>query len=771
MIYACLVLLLLAAAVALRLADPVPVARLRLIAFDAYQQIWPRTYDPSLPVRVVEVDEGAIRKFGQWPWPRTVIAELTRRLADLGAAVVAYDFVMSEPDRLDASEVVKWFPKGAEAEALGEQIKKLPSGDAAFAEAMARVPVVVGFIGVGAHGAAPAAHAGFAFAGDNPALFVPGYDGAIKSLPVFEEKSAGEGSLNWVPEFDQVVRRVPLLVRVGDQLYPSLSAEALRVAQRASTFIVKASGASSEESFGRATGITAMRIGDFEVPTDANGQIWLHFTGADARRVVPLSKVMDGDVRRDELEGRIVLVGMGAAGLSDIKTTPLDASIAGVEVHAQAIEQMMIGDHVRRLDFAKGAELVFVVLGGLLLAAVVYRVGALWSGAVGAGILIGAVATSLASYRLAGLLFDPVYPTVALSGIYLSTTVYRYFQTEAERMRVRNTFGRYLTDDVVTALLESPAGQQIGGEKGKVTMMMTDLRGFTSLSERVEPEQVVRLLNNYFAAMIQIIEQYGGTIDEFIGDAIFVLFGAPIRRDDDAKRAIACAVDMQRAMTAVNEDNRANGLPEVEMGIGLHTGQVVVGNIGSPKRMKYGVIGSNVNLAARIQSFTIAGQVLISEATREEAEGLLSLGRRLEFKAKGVERPVAVYEVLGIGEPYNLFLSAAQEPLSVLQRPIGLRYSLVEGAQLGAESYEGEILKLSSKEIEARLATQVPVMSNLGVTLRTADGHDVPGSLYGKVMEVSPADGGHLIRITAMPPEVAAFLRETLAQSGVERPI
>ena len=208
-------------------------------------------------------------------------------------------------------------------------------------------------------------------------------------------------------------------------------------------------------------------------------------------------------------------------------------------------------------------------------------------------------------------------------------------EVELRNRFIRETFGRYLTDDVVATVLELPTGLQVGGEKRKVTMMMTDLRGFTSLSERLSPERVVALLNRYLAAMVTIIKRYQGTIDEFIGDAIFVLFGAPVWQEDDAQRAVACALAMQLAMEDVNEANRKEDLPEVEMGIGIHTGQVVLGNIGSPERMKYGVVGRHVNLTSRIQSYTTGGQILISEATRRQAGTALKLGIQTAIKAKG----------------------------------------------------------------------------------------------------------------------------------------
>ena len=229
-------------------------------------------------------------------------------------------------------------------------------------------------------------------------------------------------------------------------------------------------------------------------------------------------------------------------------------------------------------------------------------------------------------------------------------------QLEVRNRFIRDTFGRYMTDEVVASLLDSPEGLRLGGEKRQVTMLLSDLRGFTSLSGRLAPEQVVAMLNRYLDTMVEVILQYHGTIDEFVGDAIFVIFGAPVWHEDDTQRAVACAVAMQLAMRAVNEENRRAGLPEVEMGIGVHTGEVVVGNIGSPKRTKYGVVGSHVNLTSRIQSYTIGGQVLISEATRQEVEPLVKISKQMEVEAKGIAEPITLYELRGLGGVHNLFL-------------------------------------------------------------------------------------------------------------------
>ncbi|HKA64264.1 MAG TPA: PAS domain-containing protein [Methyloceanibacter sp.] len=343
-------------------------------------------------------------------------------------------------------------------------------------------------------------------------------------------------------------------------------------------------------------------------------------------------------------------------------------------------------------------------------------------------------------------------------------------QVELRNKFIRETFGKYLTDEVVSTVLESPTGLQTGGEKRKITMMMTDLRGFTSLSERLPPERVVGLLNRYLSTMVSVIKQYQGTIDEFIGDAIFVLFGAPVWQEDDAERAVACAVAMQIAMSSINEQNLKEDLPELEMGIGIHTGPVVVGNIGSAERMKYGVVGSQVNLTSRIQSCTVGGQILVSETTRQEAGRILKIGQQIEVKAKGVEHPITLSEVLGIGGSYKLQLTETSESLVTLPEEIPLRYEVVESSQVGVESRRGALTKLSRKSAELRLEAPVPPLSNLKMRLLGSDGKELPGTLYGKVVASVPGSSSrYSLRFTSVPPEIDAALRELIVPPVTEK--
>jgi class 3 adenylate cyclase len=330
---------------------------------------------------------------------------------------------------------------------------------------------------------------------------------------------------------------------------------------------------------------------------------------------------------------------------------------------------------------------------------------------------------------------------------------------------IKNTFGRYLSDEIADVVLETPAGLTLGGERRTVTILMSDLRGFTGVAERLSPEKVVTLLNHYLGAMADVIMKYRGTIDEFIGDAILVIFGAPIQRDDDAPRAVACAAEMQLVMRSVNAWNRSEGLPEVEMGIALHTGEVVVGNIGSQKRAKYGVVGTTVNLASRIETYTVGGQVLLSEATLAAAGKAVAVSGQMSVRAKGAKEPILAHDLRGIGEPWNVVLPAPVHSTVRLAQPVAVRYYEIDGKQVSETARPGLLIALSSKGADVQAEAVVPILTNLKLHFINADGTEVPGDLYGKVVEVGPgAKATFSVRFTSMPPEVEMFIKSRLAK-------
>ncbi|MEL7141771.1 MAG: adenylate/guanylate cyclase domain-containing protein [Cyanobacteria bacterium J06573_11] len=301
----------------------------------------------------------------------------------------------------------------------------------------------------------------------------------------------------------------------------------------------------------------------------------------------------------------------------------------------------------------------------------------------------------------------PIVPAF-LAAIGSATAVTAYLARSAGD--IRRTFGRYLSDEIVTTLLENPEGQKLGGERRNITILTSDLRGFTATSERLPPETVIKVLNFYLGHMADVIGRHSGTIDEFMGDGILVLFGAPIVREDDAKRAVACAVEMQLAMTAVNQTMEEWGLAPLEMGIGIHTGEVVVGNIGSEKRKKYGIVGSPVNLTYRIESFTTGGQILISGETHRAAAPLVTLRGEQQVKPKGVAQPITIYDVLSVGAPYNKALTQEEEHFFSLAEKIPLRLSPLQGKSINQDYLTGWITELSEKG--AVLAVKTPTQDN-----------------------------------------------------------
>jgi len=332
-------------------------------------------------------------------------------------------------------------------------------------------------------------------------------------------------------------------------------------------------------------------------------------------------------------------------------------------------------------------------------------------------------------------------------------------QLDLHNRFIRQTFGRYLTNEVVASLLDDPAGLELGGEKREVSLLMADLRGFTSLSERLSPESVVKILNRYLGTMTDIILRHQGTIDEFIGDAIFVIFGAPIHQEDHATRAVACALSMQLAMDEVNAYTQQEGLPVLAMGIGVHTGEVVVGNIGSEKRAKYGAVGRPVNLTSRIESYTVGDQIFISESTRQKIHEHLIIAHQVEIEAKGVDIPITVSEVRGMDGAYHLFLPDRKETLRFLPQPIIVQYAVVEGKHVSDAMYTGQLVKLSEKRGEIHAEQPAPLWSNLRLRLPAVyDGRDT--DIYAKVIGSLGEDPSHFtVHFTSVPPVFAAFFR------------
>ncbi len=336
-------------------------------------------------------------------------------------------------------------------------------------------------------------------------------------------------------------------------------------------------------------------------------------------------------------------------------------------------------------------------------------------------------------------------------------------QLERRNQFIRETFGRYTSDDIVGVLLDLPEGLKLGGEKREITLLMSDLRGFTALAERIEPTMVVALLNHYLSAMIEVIHRYGGTIDEIIGDAILVIFGAPVATPDSARRAVLCALEMQKAMRDVNECNLNQGWPEIEMGIALHTGEVVVGNIGSTKRSKYGVVGRTVNLTARIESFTVGGQVLVSPTLMSATGGRLILGDEVEVHAKGMREPLRCRDLLGHEDHPELLLKEEEPTFTTLNIPLHFYFTVLSEKHLDGQKQHATLVSLSKRRAVIEVDCQLPHYANIMLEqVASSEGED----LYAKVLHsLNKSSHRYVIHFTSVPSKMRAWL-DQLASGG-----
>ena len=337
-------------------------------------------------------------------------------------------------------------------------------------------------------------------------------------------------------------------------------------------------------------------------------------------------------------------------------------------------------------------------------------------------------------------------------------------QLERRNKFIRETFGRYTSDDIVGVLLDMPEGLKLGGEKREVTLLMCDLRGFTAMAERLEATEVVALLNHYLSAMVELIHQNGGTIDEIIGDAILVIFGAPLAMSDAAQRAVRCALEMQKGMRGVNEYNYQMGWPEIEMGIALHTGEVVVGNIGSTKRSKYGVVGRTVNLTARIESFTVGGQVLVSPTLMQAVDRGLILGDQLKVHAKGMREPLKCRELLGHENHPELLLKGEETIFTTLSDPLPFHYVVMTDKHLDEQMHPAMLVAISQRRAVVEATGNLPLHANIMLRLEVESEEEKSEELYAKVVQV--LDGSskrYVIHFTSIPPGMVAWLHRLVS--------
>jgi adenylate cyclase len=635
-------------------SDSEALSHFRLSVFDEFLRLKPRVYEPT-PVRIVDIDDDSLARFGQWPWPRTLLAKLVNRLGELGVATVAFDILFIEPDRTSPARLIEDMEGIAPDDPLIARFAKMSDHDQIFASAIGRSRVVLGFAPrAKEHSRLPETKATFAIAGDDPLSWVPHFRAAASSLAVLETAAAGNGVLGTLPERDGISRRIPLIAAIGDRLYPSLGADALRVAQGARTYVIKSTGASGVTAFGEHAGVSSIKIGRVVVPTSADGTVWVHFTPHQPERFVPASKILDGTADPDLIKDNIVLVGTTAEGLKEFRPTPLDAAAAGVEMHAQLIEQMLLGDSVERPNWARGAEAAFMLGIGLVLLVLLPRVGPKWTALLGLVAVAPAIGGSWYAYAEYNWLIDPVSPSVVALLVYLSSSTVMFVRTETERRQVRHAFGRYLAPAVIEQLAEHPERLTLGGELREMTLMFSDVRNFTTIAEGLDAHGLTSFLNRYLTPMTDAIMSSRGTVDKYMADGIMAFWNAPLDDPAHAQHACRAALAMRSQLARLNDRWRAEAAAEdrpfreVRAGIGLNTGECVVGNLGSDQRFDYSVLGDDANVASRLegQTKTYLVDIIIGERTAEQAPQFALLELDL-IQVVGKTKPVRIFFLFG----------------------------------------------------------------------------------------------------------------------------
>ncbi|MCA1242167.1 adenylate/guanylate cyclase domain-containing protein [Stappia stellulata] len=632
--------------VAFRLLDPALLETARLRTFDFYQILKPRERAP-LPVVIVDIDERSLREIGQWPWPRSDVADLLRTIGRAGGIAVAFDILFAEPDRLSPDRFGRSIAR-LSGEAAAE-LDRLPNTDTLLAETMGQMRIVVGQAARGRDTAQNAEQPGtpVAFIGPDPRSHLITYPGLLRNIEPLDAAASGRGLLSILPDLDSIVRRVALVAAVGETIHPSLSVELLRVATGGNAVAIKTDAA----------GVRSVVVGGVEVPTDPRGRIWIHYTPHDKARFVSAVDLMRGSFNVDRIRNHLVLVGTSAIGLLDLKATPLDPAMPGVEVHAQILETILDKSYLVRPNYALGAEIVLAIALSLLVVILAPILGAIPVLFLGMAIAAATVGGSWYLYIEHRMLIDVVYPLMTSFTAFMILVFLNYRREEVQRQQIRSAFGQYLAPSFVEQIARNPERLSLGGETRKMTFLFSDVRDFTAISEsyKSDPQGLTTLMNRFLTPLSDAILRQGGTIDKYMGDAIMAFWNAPLDTPDHAADACAAALEMVRRLAEVNaarlaEDEKAGRTHvPLRVGIGLNTGDCVVGNMGSEFRFDYSVMGDAVNLASRLEGQTKTYGVTII-AGAETARGAADDYAFLEIdriRVKGKSEPETIHCLVG----------------------------------------------------------------------------------------------------------------------------
>ena len=656
-----LVILLVLLGHAARLYQADLINRLDAIIYDAKVRLtMPQTIDDR--VVILDIDEKSLGEIGRWPWGRDRMSQLVGKLFDrYGIVLLGLDVVFAEPDDSSGLKVLDALAKkelkdDAPFQAAFRELRPRLDYDARFAEALKGRPAVLGYYFSGrsdgaSSGAlpAPVLPAGY-FGGRSVPLTVWVNHGG--NLAEFQRAALGGGHFNPLIDFDVISRRVPLLVEYKGGYYEALSLAMVRALLGNPKVVpwFPEEGWLSGKSY---PGMEAIDLptarGTLRIPVDENAAALVPFRGyQNSYRYYSIADILADRVKPEQLKGRIALIGTTAPGLLDLRATPVGEAYPGVEVHANLITGMLDGALMQKPPYVLGAEFVLLTFSGLVMALLLPLLTPLRATLTAALVLLCVAAANFAFWHFARLVLPLASTLLMLLGIFALNMSYGYFVESRAKRQMTGLFGQYVPPELVEEMSRNPESYSMEGRKAELTVMFSDVRDFTAISESLGPEDLARLMNEYLTAMTEIIRRNRGTVDKYIGDAIMAFWGAPVDDPGHARQAVLAAMEMQAALPAVNTSLAARGWPELRISVGLNTGEMTVGDMGSSVRQAYTVMGDAVNLASRLEGITkqYGVGIIVGEATRQ-AIGDIVFREVDRVRVKGKEEPVAIFEPVG----------------------------------------------------------------------------------------------------------------------------
>lgn len=581
------------------------VTNAREAVSDAFLRASPRQYDPATPVHLIDIDEASLAVYGQWPWPRPYLATLTEKLFDHGAIVVGYDILFAEPDR--TASAVGAVPGAGSGNAL--VVPKTPPDDhdLRFAQSLAMGPTVLGISGANA-GAAPDLKAGVSTTGAVPSRALTSFPGTLQNLPALTAPAAGVGSVSLGRLNDGIVRSVPAVTEMGGVLVPAFALELLRVAQGAGGYVLKTTDGSGEVSGGPAQAV-AIRVGAAEIPLSGDGHVRVNYSGSKVRPVTSAARLLQvegiDEALADAIAGKIIIVGSSAQALFDIRATPIEAQVPGMSIHAELIEQVAAGQFLTRPDWARGLEVLAIAVTGLIMTLALLAERPVLGVSAGIILATASVLGSAWAFSAHGQLLSPIFPVLTALLVLLPGASVALLLKERARAAVRARFSYFLPADLVDEIADDPSATLTPkGADRELTVFFADMRQFTTLTEKMPPADVVRYVNVFLGTVSDVLVASGATIDKFMGDAVMAFWNAPLEVPDHRNAALGAIAAVENAIANINADLPAQGLPLIDIAIGINTGIASVGLMGSKDRLSYTCVGDSVTLAARLEGLT-----------------------------------------------------------------------------------------------------------------------------------------------------------------------